>query len=54
MKERKESIWGSHSFWMILCCAIPLVGIIILSLRRMASKDNYKGSYKNHMMRSKR
>ncbi len=32
MKEVKENIWGSHSFWMILCCAIPLVGIIILSL----------------------
>ncbi len=32
MKEGQENIWDSHSFWMILCCAIPLVGIIILSL----------------------
>lgn len=32
MKEEKRNTWGSHSFWMILCCAIPLVGIIILSL----------------------
>lgn len=32
MKEEKENIWNSHSFLMILCCAIPLVGIILLSL----------------------
>jgi len=32
MKEGKENIWGSHSFWMILCCAIPLVAIVLLSL----------------------
>jgi len=32
MKEEKGNIWGSHSFWMILCCAIPLVGIVLLSL----------------------
>jgi hypothetical protein len=32
MKEGKENIWGSHSFWMVLCCAIPLMGIIVLSL----------------------
>jgi Flp pilus assembly protein TadB len=32
MKEEKENTWRSHSFWMVLCCAIPLVGIIVLSL----------------------
>jgi len=31
VKEEKENIRGSHSFWMILCCAIPLVSIAILS-----------------------
>ncbi|NIS59830.1 MAG: hypothetical protein GTO13_03720 [Proteobacteria bacterium] len=28
-KETKSS--GSHSFWMILCCAIPLAGVVVLS-----------------------
>ncbi len=32
MKEGQENIWDSHSSWMIPCCAIALVGIIILSL----------------------
>lgn len=32
MKEARRNLWGSHYFWMILCCAIPLVGIVLLSL----------------------
>jgi hypothetical protein len=32
MKEEKRDIWSSHSFWMALCCLIPLAGIVLLSL----------------------
>jgi hypothetical protein len=32
MKEGKRNFWDSHSLGMILCCAIPLAGISILSL----------------------
>jgi hypothetical protein len=31
MKEEERDIWCSHSFWMALCCAIPLLGIALLS-----------------------
>jgi Flp pilus assembly protein TadB len=31
MKEERD-ILNSHSFWMALCCAIPLLGIVLLSL----------------------
>ncbi len=31
MREEKQNLAGSHSFWMVLCCAIPLAGIIVLS-----------------------
>lgn len=74
MEDEKRDIWGSHSFWMLLlCCALPLGGIVLLSflgilgtwglyalillcpllhfvfMRRMASKNLYKGSSKNEM-----
>ena len=35
MKEEKRNFWDRHSLGMILCCAIPLVGIVILSLLGM-------------------
>jgi Flp pilus assembly protein TadB len=35
MKDERENKWNSHSFWMILCCAIPLLGIVLLSLLGM-------------------
>jgi hypothetical protein len=31
MEDGKREIWGSYSFWMLLCCAIPLGGIVLLS-----------------------
>jgi uncharacterized membrane protein YhaH (DUF805 family) len=31
MNEGKQNLWGSHSFWMILCCLIPIVAIGVLS-----------------------
>jgi hypothetical protein len=31
MAGEKRDISSSHSLWMILCCAIPLVGIVLLS-----------------------
>jgi hypothetical protein len=73
MEEERRDIWSTYSFWMPLCCAIPLGGIVLLSflgilgtwgfyalillcpllhyifMRKMASKDLYKGSSKNHM-----
>lgn len=32
MKEKRQNIWSRHAFWMILCCTIPLMGIVLLSL----------------------
>ncbi len=32
MKEERGDLLGSYSFWMALCCLIPLLGIIILSI----------------------
>jgi len=31
MEDEKQDIWSSHSFWMLLCWAIPLGGIVLLS-----------------------
>jgi hypothetical protein len=31
MGDEKRDVWSSHSFWMLLCCAIPLGGIVLLS-----------------------
>jgi hypothetical protein len=31
MENEKKDIWSSHFFWMLLCCAIPLGGIALLS-----------------------
>lgn len=31
MEDEKQHIWSNHSFWMLLCCAIPLGGIVLLS-----------------------
>jgi hypothetical protein len=31
MAEEKRDIWSNYFLWMILCCAIPLVGIVLLS-----------------------
>jgi hypothetical protein len=31
MTEDRKNIWNSHSLWMVLCCGIPLVAIVILS-----------------------
>jgi hypothetical protein len=31
MAEGKRAIWSNHFLWMTLCCAIPLVGIVLLS-----------------------
>lgn len=31
MAGEKRDIWSNHTFWMILCCAIPLGGIALLS-----------------------
>ena len=31
MEDEKQDIWSSYSFWMLLCCAIPLGGIVFLS-----------------------
>lgn len=43
MKEEKGNIWGNHSFWMILCCAIPLVAIIFLSFLGILGSWGYYG-----------
>jgi hypothetical protein len=32
MEEERRDIWSSHSLWMLLCCAIPLGGIVLFSL----------------------
>jgi hypothetical protein len=31
MAGEKKDIRNNHFLWMILCCAIPLVGIVLLS-----------------------
>jgi hypothetical protein len=31
MKRENQPFWSSHAFLMILCCLIPLVGIVLLS-----------------------
>ena len=31
MREENKWIWSKHTFWMFLCCAIPLGGIALLS-----------------------
>jgi hypothetical protein len=31
MEEERQDIWSSHTFWLFLCCAIPLGGIALLS-----------------------
>jgi hypothetical protein len=31
MEDEKQDIWSRHTFWMLLCCAIPLGGIALLS-----------------------
>jgi hypothetical protein len=31
MAGEKRDIWSNHFLWMILCCAIPLVGFVLLS-----------------------
>jgi hypothetical protein len=31
MADEKRDIWSNHFLWMILCCAIPLAGIVLLS-----------------------
>jgi hypothetical protein len=31
MEDEKRDIWSSHFFWMLICCAIPLGGIVLLS-----------------------
>lgn len=31
MTEANRSIWSSHLFWMVLCCLIPLGGVVLLA-----------------------
>jgi hypothetical protein len=31
MEDERQDFWSSHTFWMFLCCAIPLGGIALLS-----------------------
>jgi hypothetical protein len=32
MEEERRDIWSNRSLWMLLCCAIPLGGIVLFSL----------------------
>ena len=31
MEEGRRNIWDSHSWWMVLCCLIPLAAVAGLS-----------------------
>jgi hypothetical protein len=55
MTGEKRDIWNNHSLWMILCCAIPLVGIVLLSFFGVLGawglyEEMQKGSSKDRMI----